>query len=1112
MRVARSGTRIARYRLERLLGRGGMGEVWLAELEGPQGFRRLVALKLLIAGPSEEALSSDLAREARLGGMLSHPNIAGTYELGQSDGRWYVAMEHVDGPNLDDLCRSSGKLPGRAIVEVGCQVAAALHALHSLKTQGALAGLVHRDVKPTNILIDRHGVVKLVDLGIARVAMGGASTPAGTPAFMPLEQYNGAEDHRADLFALGCVLYFLATGRRPFGKGENAMLTVARADEMLAHADFLAPVESHVPGLGRVLERCLCVDPERRWPTAEELGRVLAALVDAQATCPPLAILVEQARDGSTSSASGSPTLVYVEHSGVGDTTIPQFYDAFVGRQDELAAVREHLEAGTRLLVLTGLGGMGKTRLTLNALSAPRYAGKVHFVDLAAVKDAQGICAAVSVSLQIPLLRTDSVAQIGQALCTRGQIIVVLDNFEQLVDLAPETVSAWLAAAPEVSFVVTSRVRLSIRGEQLMELGALTPEAAADLFWQRAPRGLSESERADLTELLDRLDHMPLAIELAAARTRVLKVPQILSRLKARFKLLRGQRRGIPERHQSLRAVLEGSWELLTPWEQSALAQLSVFSGGWTLEAAEAVVDLTQWDDAPWAFDAIASLMDNSLVRLDRDGERFAMLVSVREFAADKLADVAAAHHRHGAWYRQMGTVDALEALYGHGGVERFRAQRAALPNLLVACRRALDSGDAEIAVGAGLAAHRVLLQDGPTAVGLAILEAIVALERPYRRGEVLCALATVMATTSRVSEAPSLAIEALELAQTEDDPGMEASALAVLAHVDFRAGRRELARERRRRALELYRQTGNRHRALRVLYARCGADLQAGRLERVRKTIADALPEARALGNVRLVAKFLGTSTILHARRMAMSEARETAVESLAIWQETGDVVGESEARRHLGALDADAGNLEESRAHFTAALQIERDTGSLLYEALMLSILAALAIRRVEPDEATALANAALEIFADVPNRAYENKATLALGAAAHLRGELDVAAELVAKARAGAEAIGGTLHVVTVCREQALLRLASGDVVGARESVETAEANMPAVPDQLASGKLACVRARVAYAEGHTTTAAIELAGVEELMAEVQMGPRSELGTLLADARRAIGLRDA
>jgi serine/threonine-protein kinase len=283
-----------RFRLLGLLGEGGMARVFRAELEGPGGFRKPAALKVVRV---ELALRNDrlrrgLVNEARVGGLLHHPNIVETYDCGEIDGQPWIAMELVSGVPLDRLIERAGALPPRPLLDVADQVCAALEHAHDARLDGAPAGLVHRDLKPSNVLIGMDGVVKVADFGIAKVsAFRGDTTEAGmakgTPSYMSPEQLEGATlDRRSDLFAMGCVLYEMATGLR-LNDAETLpalVMKVVRTEERLRDPALLAPVDARLPGLGALLRACLRTRREDRPADARELRSGLDAL---RAGLPP---------------------------------------------------------------------------------------------------------------------------------------------------------------------------------------------------------------------------------------------------------------------------------------------------------------------------------------------------------------------------------------------------------------------------------------------------------------------------------------------------------------------------------------------------------------------------------------------------------------------------------------------------------------------------------------------------------------------------------------------------------------------------------------------------------------------------------------------------------
>jgi predicted ATPase/class 3 adenylate cyclase len=305
-------------------------------------------------------------------------------------------------------------------------------------------------------------------------------------------------------------------------------------------------------------------------------------------------------------------------------TNLPIPGTPFLGREQELAAVREMLAHGdARLLTLTGAGGSGKTRLALHAAgeAAGEYPDGVWWVPLAPVADPADVGQTAAWALGGGGSLTD--------LVDGRRLLLLLDNFEHVVEAAPE-VAAVLAECPHADVLVTSRERLRVQGEHVYPVPVLERAEARRLFVARARAVQPDFEPGEhLDELCERLDDLPLALELAAARTLLLSTEQLLERLGDRLDLLKGGR-DAETRQQTLRATIEWSYELLEPAERQLLEALSVFRGGWTLEAAAQVADAD--------LELMQSLVDKSLVRRWESG-RFGMLETIREFAAERLSD-----------------------------------------------------------------------------------------------------------------------------------------------------------------------------------------------------------------------------------------------------------------------------------------------------------------------------------------------------------------------------------------------------------------------------------------------------------------------------------------
>ena len=353
-------------------------------------------------------------------------------------------------------------------------------------------------------------------------------------------------------------------------------------------------------------------------------------------------------------------------------TNLPVPATQFLGREHELGDVRELLARDdARLLTLTGAGGSGKTRLALHAAgeAAEAYPGGVWWVPLAPLTDAADVGPAAA--------RVLGGGGTLPELVDGRRLLLLLDNFEHVVEAAPE-VAAVLAECPHADVLVTSRERLRVQGEHVYPVPVLERAEARRLFVTRARAAQPDFEPdAHLDELCSRLDDLPLALELAAARTSLLSTEQLLERLGNRLDLLRGGR-DAETRQQTLRATIEWSYELLEPAERTLLASLSVFRGGWTLEAAERVCDAD--------LGLMESLVDKSLVRRWESG-RFGMLETIREFSAEQLSD----EEREGFLRRLLAYLlelfDGANLRPHEGGEPQMELARQERPNADVALR-----------------------------------------------------------------------------------------------------------------------------------------------------------------------------------------------------------------------------------------------------------------------------------------------------------------------------------------------------------------------------------------------------------------------------------------
>jgi predicted ATPase len=467
-------------------------------------------------------------------------------------------------------------------------------------------------------------------------------------------------------------------------------------------------------------------------------------------------------------------------------TNLPLQATSFIGRERELTEVVELLRS-SRLVTLTGPGGAGKTRLALHAAAelASEFEDGVWFVSLAVVDDGELIGAAIAKA-------TGARSELESHLQGK-RALLVLDNFEHLLEDAP-IVAGLLAGARDIRVLATSRARLGLAAEHEYPVPTLATEDAASLFRARAKtRSASFDGDTAVTEICERLDGLPLAIELAAARVRLLTPEQILERLSRRLDLLTGGARDAPSRHQTLRSTIEWSYELLEEEERTLFARLSVFGGSFSIEAAEAVVDA--------GLDDLASLVDQSLLRETGQG-RFFMLETLKEFAAERLQESgqrAEFRSRHAGWALRLAE-EAEPHLEGRAEqaiwLDRLEPERA---NLRTASATLRELGRARDALRLVTALWRLWYMRGPISEGKLLVTSALesnSLHASLEEVRGVRVLGGFHYAAGEWQEAAAQAEQALALSRRVGDEREEALALLWLAGTAFAQGRSELAKE----------------------------------------------------------------------------------------------------------------------------------------------------------------------------------------------------------------------------------------------------------------------------------------------------------------------------
>jgi predicted ATPase len=779
-----------RYQVTRELGRGGMGIVYLAT---DRDLDRQVALKLLSS--SQAASAERLLAEARAAAMVDHPNVATVYDVGHTeDGRLFMAMAYCPGESLRSRLER-GPLPVEEASSIAAQVTDGLAAAHG-------RGLVHRDIKPANILFAGPGLVRIVDFGIADRTDPERTRSleiAGTMAYMSPEQARGDRvDARTDLWSVGVVLFEMLTSRRPFVADSPLRLLYAILHEPAP--PLPAAVLRAAPGLQRIVGRLLEKDPDQRYRTAEEL---LVALRGAT-TSPDAAV-----------------------------APLPLYLTGFVGREHERATARRALQAG-RLVTFTGAPGTGKTRLVVRLASELKdaFPDGTGFVALGAIEDPLLVPSAIAQALGVRGTGTTPLADAIKHRIAELQLLLVLDNFEQVLPAAP-FVADLVASCPGLTVLVTSRASLRISGEQefpVMPLAcpdgreeaspaSVAGNDAVTLFLQRATAmqpafTLDEVTAPIVAEICRRLDGLPLAIELAAARVKVLSPAGILQRLERRLDLLKGGARDLPSRHHALREAIGWSYGLLEPGEKQLLRRLAVFAGGFTLEAAERVA---AGDSAGDVLDGLTSLVENNLLQRDPAADadpRYRMLETIREFSLECLrasgdeAPTRRAHLEH-ALAAVERVRPRLAGPQQGGGLDELERDH---DNLRAAYEWAIGSGDAEAAAQLAAGLWRFWLMRGHLREGRDRLSRVLAVLEPSapQRVPLLAAAGSLAHNLGDYAEARAWHQQAVDLARAAGDQPGVARALHDLGWVAWRQGDYKAARTLSNESLALHRQLGD--------------------------------------------------------------------------------------------------------------------------------------------------------------------------------------------------------------------------------------------------------------------------------------------------------------
>ncbi len=956
-----------------MLGAGAMGVVYRARQERLQ---RDVALKILALPPSRDLVAC-FEREGIALARLRHPAIVDVYDAGEHEGLAWLAMELLTGETLGDALRRSTRLDPAELSEIAPALAEGVAAAHA-------AGVLHRDLKPDNVFLasasGNRKSTKIVDFGVASLAGDRSEEFVGTLYYSPPEILaERGWTRAADVWSLGVTLFHAAAGARPFQSDSLPELFEAIRSGPIPD---IRQVASLPPWLADSIMACLVREPTSR-PAADELVRMLRPRRGLQ---------------------SVSRSQVHETHDEP-RTNLPQV-EPLVGRAREVAAVCGALSV-ERLVSLIGPGGTGKTRLALEVArqEAFSYRGGAWFCDLTASRTPDDIAEVVARAMGQQLLQEpEPIQQVGSALASRGGCLLLLDNFEQLAPYA-SVIERWLDRAPALRVLVTSRVVLRLNGEHVIEIEPLERSDAERLFAERALRAgvqLRAEDTTAIASIVRSVDNIPLAIELAAARLQAMSIRQLADRLDEPLRMLSTQRRGASSRQSTLRAVVDASWKALTLDEQRTLARCSVFVGGWSLEAAEAIAG----DGVGDVVDLLQSLKDQSMIRVGRDDQgevRFSMLAVLRDYAAERLSElgetdaIRARHAKHMIdWAERTSAFDP-------DFVSRARL-RSEIPNVLAA----VDFSEPNAALRGILALEPVLTGHNPFLLIERVARVLEsASDQLIRlRARLAVARARAGANPNETTELDAIAAEASRLGL----PGLVAQALIIINDGDL--ARSDLAKlgARIEEAMRVAPAMGP------ILLTQIASwHLRAGRLEEAHAAIEEALANLGGAADLELRA--YRAAAVIAVNLRDHERADRYAGEAIALAEKLGD-------RRMLSALlnnhaltKMDLGQLTEAKDLLHRALRMAREMGQKGNEAYATGNLGIACAVEGDLPAARGYLGATVRLASELaafPGRAMMNAW---LGWVSAAEGRLEVATELIGQALASVQAIGDARSARTI-----------------------------------------------------------------------------------------------
>ena len=1024
------GQHLGSYCLIRLLGRGSFGEVYLGKHLRLTMQAAVKVQRLHLADEDIEAFHA----EAQTIASLVHPHIVRVLDFDVKDGLPFMVMDYAPNGSLRQRHPRGTQLPLLLVVSYVKQVAAALQYVHDQH-------LIHRDIKPENLLLSSQDNLLLADFGVAlflRQSHSPYSTHdlaqqvAGTPLYLAPEQLQGHPHLQSDQYALGVVIYEWLTGRPPF---QGAPIEIAMHHLSMPPPPFRHVLPDFSPAVEEVVLRALAKEPELRFASVQDFATALQSAAQtgmslhsiplyvsgpaADSPRPSDTVPVAPVQEPPFSEPVITPSSVSSRGREERDLSkpepmwrMPAFLTPFIGREQEVASICAMLQqAEVHLLTLVGMGGIGKTRLCIEVATQlhAHFADGVCFVALAPISNPDLAVPTIADALGIKEMGEQSLREQVEAELRQKHLLLLLDNFEQVVAAAP-TVEALLLACPHLTVLVTSRAVLHLQAEhlfpvppltlpdltQLPEYDVLVQSAAVALFQQRAQAVLPTfcitlANAPTIAEICVRLDGLPLAIELAAARIRLLPPQALLSRLMSRLQVLTGGARTLPTRQQTLRNTLQWSYDLLDTEEQRLFRHLAIFVGGCSLEAVEALCRGVG-DQTTDVLNVMASLLDKSFIQqVEQTGNepRFMMLETLREFGLEALAatgEMEATRQAHAAYY--MALAEEAEPTW-EGPQQAVWSERLEQEhdNLRAAMQWSLERGEVghgmEIALRLGGALRRFWQMRGYLSEGRAFLEQVLARSEGVVasvRVKALIAMGHLAIIRGDYKRVETACEESLALCQQLGERADRARTLYLLGWFSWMKGDLVAARSLLEETVALFTQVGDKIGIAWSLMHLAITVSRQGDYIKGRALFEENLARQRELGNKRGIAFSLCMfAQLLIDCQQDLVTVRSMPEEGLTLFREISDKWGVATAFMLLGQVALQQGDVTTARSFAEESVRLCKEVGqrwdtgrsTAIFASQSVAILAEVADAQHDQAAARALYQESLEIAREVGDK---------------------------------------------------------------------------------------------------------------------------------------------